>query len=329
MLTNKVKMNNNLLYFPNIDIPNNNWTIKSLLYWDKVGIIVPPSFMENPSQYKDSTIELLRTDLIEQVFPYEYIQGKKNFDRNFIKLLSNSSFELEKKQKRFNKGKVSRIHFQKVGKELMKVLVKLKIARKFDWDWYYVESKTANLVMAYLAFYIGKKGKFLPSTDSTKNLDISLNQKGAILKTNKIRQNLLEDLMPYPLNPDLTKLRKFKDKYHDELKSFRILIEQTAFEISNYKSSHKKLIIQDLKIAEIQDKKEKILSELNQSKIGQVAFGTIFGVVGSVIGFAQGNSLLGAFSLVNAVHSASQGYGKSLTLVKEYSYLALVDKNFK
>ena len=322
-------MNNNLLYFPNIDIPNSNWTIKSILYWDKIGIIVPPNFIENPNQYKDSTIDLLKTDLIEQVFPYEYIQGKKSFDRNFIKLLNNPSFELEKKQKNFNKGKVSRIHFQKIGTELMNLLVELRIASKFDWDWYYVESKTANLVMAYLAFYIGKKGNFLPSTDSIKNLDISLNQKGAILRTNKIRQNLLEDLMPYPLNPDLNKLRKFKDKYHEELKSFRILIEQTAFEISNYKSSHKKLILQDLKIAEIQDKKEKILSELNQSKVGQVAFGTIFGLVGSVIGFSQGNSLLGAFSLVNGVYSASQGYDKSSILAKEYSYLALVDKNFK
>lgn len=158
----------------------------------------------------------------------------------------------------------------------MEMLVEHKIASRFDWSWYYVEEKTAKLVMAYLALYISKKGNFLPSTDNIKNLDISLNQKGAILRTNKIRQNLLEDIMPYPINPDLTKLRKFKDKYHDELKSFRILLEQTAFEISNYKSSHNKKIIQDLKIAEIQDKKEKILRELNQSKTGQSPFWNSF-----------------------------------------------------
>ena len=95
------KINNNLLYFPYINIPQNNWTIKSLLYWDNVGIIVPPYFMENPNQFNDSTIDLLRTDLIKQVFPYEYISGNKKFDKGFIKLLNSPNFELEKKQKNF------------------------------------------------------------------------------------------------------------------------------------------------------------------------------------------------------------------------------------
>ena len=322
-------MNNNLLYFPYIDIPQNNWTIKSLLYWDTVGIIVPPYFIENPNEFNDSTINLLRTDLVKQVFPYEYVSGNKKFDKGFIKLLNMPNFELEKKQKNFKYGNVSRIHIQKFGEVLMEVLVEHKIAVRFDWSWYNVESKTANLVMSYLAFYIGKKGDFLPSTDNMKSLDISLNQKGAIFKTTKIRENLLEDLMPYPINPDLTKLRKFKDKYHDELKSFRILLEQTAFEISNYNSSKKKKYILDLKLAEILDKKEKILSDLEQSKAGHVAFGSIFGFIGSVIGFYQGNSLLGPFSLANGLYSASQGYSRSSALAKDYSYLALVDKNFK
>jgi hypothetical protein len=322
-------MNNNLLYYPYIDIPNNNWTIKSLLYWDKVGIIVPPDFIEDPKQFKKTTIDLLQTDLIKQISPYGYTYGDRKFERGFIKLLDSPSFELEKKQEYFRNGKVSRIHYQKFGEELMEVLVRYRIATKFDYNWYHVESKTANLVMSYLAFYIGKKGDFLPSTDDVKNLDISLNQKGSILRTNKIRQNLLEDLMPYPLNADLTSLRKFKDKHHAELKSFRILLEQTAFEISIYKSSEKQKIIQDLKIVEIQDKKEKILKDLNQSKFKQIAFGTIFGVTGSVIGFAQGNSMLGAFSLINGLWSASQGYDNSSNLAKDFSYLALVDKNFK
>lgn len=186
-------MNNNLLYYPYIDIPNSNWTIKSLLYWEKVGIIVPPHFMEDPRQFKKTTIDLLNTDLIEQISPCAYTYGDRKFEKGFMKLLSSPGFELENKQKHFRKGKVSRIHYQKFGEELMEVLVRYGIARKFDYSWYNVESKTANLVMSYLAFYIGKKGDFLPATDDVKKLDISLNQKGSILRTNKIRQNLLED----------------------------------------------------------------------------------------------------------------------------------------
>ena len=321
-------MHNNLLYYPYINIPNNDWTIKSILYWDKVGIIVPPDFIENPKQYKKATLDLLQTDLVEQVMPYHYTHQVRKFDKGFIKLISQKNFHIERKQQNFTNGKFSRIHIQKFGEELLELLVDIKIAKRIDCNWYYVESKTADLIMVYLASVIGKVGNFLPSTDNLKKLDLSLNQNGRVFRTSKVRENLLEDLIPYPINPDLTKLRKFKDKYHDELKSFRILLEQAAFEVSNYKSV-KREIAKDLKIAEIQDKKEKILSELNKSKIGKMAFGTIFGATGSIIGYSQGNSALGTFSLINGLYTAFEGYDNSALLARDFSYLALVDKNFK
>ena len=73
----------------------------------------------------------------------------------------------------------------------------------------------------------------------------------------------------------------------------------------------------------------KILSDLNESKFGQITFGTMFGIAGAVVGFSQGNSPLGIFSLGNAVYSAFQGYGDSEIISRDYSYLALIDKNLK
>nr|WP_319266402.1 hypothetical protein [uncultured Draconibacterium sp.] len=324
-------MNNNLLYFPYINIPSNNWTIKSLLYWDNVGIIVPPDFAQNPNQYKKKTIELLKTDLVQQIFPYEYTYKVKRFDKGFLKLIKQPKFNLKKRQEDFEKGKISKVHVQKFGEEILNYLIEFKIATRFqhDWQWFYVESRTARLIMLYLATVIGKTGNFTPATDKLKNLDSSLGQYGADFRRASIRQNILDDLIPYPIHPDLTKLRKFKDKYHEELSSFRILLEQAALSVSEFKKKKTQKEFQELKIKEIHDKKEKILSELNQSKIGQITFGTMFGLAGAMIGFSQENTPLALFSLGNAVYSAFQGYDNSATLSKDYSYLALIDKNFK
>ena len=68
---------------------------------------------------------------------------------------------------------------------------------------------------------------------------------------------------------------------------------------------------------------------MNQNKVGQILFGTVFGIVASVYEFKNGNSLLGAFALGNGIYGATQGYDKSSILAKDYSYLALIDKNFK
>jgi hypothetical protein len=321
-------MTNKLLYFPYIDIPKSNWTVKSLLYWDKVGIIVPPSYMDKPKQYRDFTIELLKTDLIEQIFPGEYIWQVKKFDKGFIKLVDQPKFNLKSRQRDFGAGIHSRIHVQKFGEELLNHLVDLKIAKRKDWTWFHVETRSANLIMLYLATVVSKVGEFTPATDDLGNLDTSVSQKGFSMKLNKTRQKLLNNLMPYPIEPNLTKLRKFKDKYHEELTSFRILIEQTSYELTKFSKMDRKESL-SLKVAEINDKRDKILSELNQGKLGQITFGTICGVAGAIVSFEQDNKPLALFSLANAIYSAFQGYDKQATLTKDYSYLALVDKTFR
>lgn len=322
-------MTDKLLYFPYVDIPKNNWTIKSLLYWDKVGIIVPPRYIEKPKQYRDFTIDLLKSDLIEQVFPGEYVWRVKKFDRGFIKLVDQPKFNLRSRQRDFKNGLRSRIHVQKFGEQLLYHLVELKIAKRKDWTWFHVETRTANLIMLYLATVVSKVGGFTPATDDLDRLDTSISQKGFSLKMNKTRQKLFNGLIPYPIEPNLTKLRKFKDKYHEELTSFRILIEQTSYDLTSIKSKRERTDELNFKVAEINDKRGKILSELNQSRLGQITFGTICGVTGAIVSYSQDNKPLVLFSLANAIYSAFQGYDQKAALTKDYSYLALIDKKFK
>ena len=217
-------MNDKLLYFPYINIPESGWTIKSILYWDKVGIIVPQNFIEKPNRFNQFTLDLLRNDLIEQVFPYEYVYRVRKFDDGFIQMIDQEKFNLAKRQEHFNRGSVSSIHIQKFGGPLFNHLITMGIALKQDWEWYYVENKTARLLMIYLATVIGKTGNYTPATDDPENLNTSISQNTSQIILNRIRQSILDELLPYPIEPDLNKLCKFKEKHYDELKAFRILI---------------------------------------------------------------------------------------------------------
>jgi hypothetical protein len=74
---------------------------------------VPPDYAMNPEQFNIETRKLLQSDLIQQIFPFEYIRKVKKFDDGFNKLIEQPKFNLEKRQKDFSKGKTSKIHVQK------------------------------------------------------------------------------------------------------------------------------------------------------------------------------------------------------------------------
>jgi hypothetical protein len=317
-------MTNKLLYFPYIDIPKSSWTIKSILYWDSVGIIVPPNFIDEPNHYEKFTLDLLQSDLIENIFPTNYINSDV-FDENFIKLTTKANFELKKRQTNFKGNQILRIHFQKFGEKLLEYLVKIKLAKRDTSYWYYVESKTANQLMLYLALEISRIGKFTPATDSNTFYNITTPS----IEQSILRQNLIDNLIPYPVEPNLFKLRKFKDKHYSELNSFRILIEQFVLDVSLVNSENTQNVKVKLKVAEINDKREKILSELNNSNAGKIAFGNIIGITSEFINYLYGDYPLGIFALTNELFSGLKNPDKTSLLKNDFSYLALIDKELK
>jgi len=321
-------MSNSLLYFPYINVPNDSWTIKSILYWDKVGAIVPHIYKDNPDRLEKNMRALVEAELVQQVFPYNYTYRIPNFDEAFIELTRQSDFNLQQKRIDFRNGLTSRLHVQKFGDRLLSELRRMGIARKESWEWYHVESRTARLFMMYLATLIAKLDNFTPATDRASNIDFSLQQKGLSSYIQTRRGKFLKDLMPYPIEPDIAKLKKFKNKYHKQLKAFRNNLEQTILEVTAIRDREQRERLYQLKLEEITAQKEEVYAKLNESKVGQVVFGTLFGLSGAGIGFVTGNSPLGLFGLGNAVYSAFQGYDRKGTLNSNFSYLALIDKKF-
>lgn len=317
-------MGDSLLYYPYIDVPRNGWTIKSLLYWDSVGIIVPQQYFLQPERYSSYTRDLLQTDLIQQIEPYEYVNQLPNFDQGFIELIDSRRHFLTATRKSYTIGRKTSIHVRKFGEGLLNYLIDINIARRIDHEWYEVETATASKIMLYLATVIAKVGDFTPSTDHVARLPGGEFRNRAI-----IRNKLLNNLIPYPVNPNLAVLRRFKDKYHDELKSFRIQLEQTALEISQTADLD---IVNErimLKVSEIRDRKDKINRDLGDWKVGKIVFGTVCGIGAAALAFSAGSPFTGALAIINAVYTGLEGYGNQSIRERDYAYLALVDRKFE
>ena len=321
-------MNHKLLYFPYISVPQSTWTTHSILYWDSVGAIVPQIYKEKPNRLEKYMKGLVERELVEQVFPDNHLYRATNFDESFLRLTEHKSFHLDERKAAFQRGERFQIHIQKTGYILMKELIRMNIAKRRNWEWCYVEAKTAKLFMMYLASVIGKEGGYTPATNSAENIDLSIQQKGLPLYTQRIRGRFLRDLMPYPINPDLDKLKIFKEKHYDKLKHFRILLEQEVLKIASIKDKELRNATYELKKEEILYRKEVILSELSRSNFGKITFGTLFGLAGASISFAADQKTSALFSLGNAIYSAFQGYDNP-ELSKDYAYLALIDHKLK
>ena len=85
----------------------------------------------------------------------------------------------------------------------------------------------------------------------------------------------------------------------------------------------------ELKLAEINDRKRKIVADLSKPKFGKVVFGSLFSVGAAVFAFNVGQPLLGSLQLGTAVYGAFQGFDNQNILDRDFSYLALIDRKFK
>lgn len=322
-------MNDSLLYFPYINIPKNSWAISSVLYWDNVGVIVPDVYRDNPGRLQKNMLDMVQAELVQQIFPYHYVQNIPNFDSSFLNLIHHADFDLAQKQRDFSFGKTSRLHVQKFGEGLLDGLENIAIARRESWDWYHVEQKTASLFMTYLATIIGKIEGFTPATDRVSQIDLRLQSNRISYYHQRTRSKFLNDLLPYPVEADPFQLREFKDTYKRELKSFRNKLEQTIVEITAIDERQQREHLYQLKLQEIYHRRDEIYARLTESRFNKIAFGTLFGLTGAGVGLATGHTLWGGFAFANAVHSAFQGYDQRDLLEKDFAYLALIDRQYR
>jgi hypothetical protein len=333
-----------ILYYPFINLPQSDWSIRSLLYYDAIGTIVPERLKRSAGDYEPFMQELVKNKLVEPINPVTALSSFWEVSETFVRYIESDDFDMEERRRQFrrnNIGKIhegkfsdkSAIHADKFDRDLFYKLEKAGLAKKNDDDWYLVEKKTADEMMTFLASVIGVSLNYLPTSDKIKRRSYSatgLKRRDLnVFKSEHGKRGLiLEEMMPIPTEIDITKLRKFKDKYRDLLAAFRNRVEGLVLDSTLDIES-------DLfgeKIRELKLRKNELGAKMNENKLGVGAV-SIAGVAGAVPGLVANDPVLlglGIIGLTGAIAAAIQIEKPEHVFDNSgLKYLALADRQLR
>ena len=333
-------MADNVLYFPYICVPNNEWFTRVLLYWDEVGSIVPDEYIRRPEELGSHMTDLLQEGLVRQVIPYDHIPKIPRFSEAFIDLVDNNPVVATRRDIPLKRQPTFQIHMQKLG-NVAAGLCDRGLARAADYPWYEVERFTGMQFMAYLAAVLGqlKELAFVPATDEVQYLEAFSSEEHTeaartVLKE-RLRATVLEGILPAPAEGvGASELARFKSHYADLLHRFRGRIESLVVDVAathDLVSRTERLhLIRD----ELGDEIEELGARMRESRWPRIVFGTFCGLLASAMpgaaALATGNiPVAGAAvpGLLKAIYSAFSGSRRQSEIMRSpLAYAALAQK---
>jgi len=335
----------NLLYYPYINIPNTNWTVRTLLYYDRIGSIVPQRYLYD--QYDPHMKALVDNQLLEPINPMTVLNRPHAVFRPLLSYFESPAFQEKKRRANFrlrpqkNPGNnryqlklpPTRIHSDKFDHEVFRALIDMDRAIREDEEWYLVEKTTADDLMTFLASVLGQKINYQPTTDQEPRyfrLAVQKKEFAMMKKVDRKRLQILNDLIPFPEEIELSKLRHFKDRHHDLLKAFKNRVELIALDPSIDIDSP--LFLERVK--ELRIRKEELTAKMSEKKIGRIIFGSVYGVLGGTAAFASPAPALGIglsmAGFASAVYTALQiETPEKIVDQSGLKFLALIDKRHR
>jgi hypothetical protein len=309
----------NILYYPYINLPPTDWTIRTLLYYKTIGTIVPRPYLSGNRYYDPFMRNLVEEGLVVPISPTSSLRNPLEVNRQFIKYMESSEFKLKKRVDNFkvkrsgriHRGKfendLSQIHSEKFEHELFYQLENAGLAKKGPKGWYDIESRTANELMTFIATVLGINLNYLPTTDQLKKRpfkSVGVKKKDYKVfktQTNK-RELILQNLIPFPQNLDLKKLVAFKGKNSRLLTQFKNRVEEIVLDSSLEPESE----AFENKIEVLKDAKEELSARMNESRLVPKLINAA-GIIASVGGLQSDNELgviAGAIGLAGVIAQA-------------------------
>ena len=276
-------MAKNVLYFPYINVPENEWLVQTLLYWEKVGSIVPFEYAFNPHKLSKFMGDLVNNELVTPIKPGEHLNKIPFFEDAFLNLVDTNEEINRNKQKKLSIHNSQRIHLEKMG-HLSKELIQRKLAKESRYPWFYVEQITANFFMAYLSSVLGKcEGISMdPITDEMTSLAVfsQMPTHRTDISLYESRFGVLKKVLPTPIgeNFNVKTLVDFKENHKVLLNKFRRHIEKELIEICDISDEHLREQRYSLFVEEITDERDEIISSLEQYW-SKLRYGTISSVL--------------------------------------------------
>ena len=121
-------MKDNALYYPYINLPESDWLMKRLLYWDKMYSIATYETIHNKKDLTPLMQELSEDDnLFQFIKPLDYYHKLENFRNSFLETAKDFQFNNP-----YQNENMTRIHIEKISdlsNQLENMGVKTKLGR--------------------------------------------------------------------------------------------------------------------------------------------------------------------------------------------------------
>lgn len=326
-----------ILYYPYINLPKTDWTLRVLLYYENIGSIVPQEYFYDPQRnYEPFMLELVRNMLVQPINPMEVLDNPWGVTKPFLEHIEKNKSKIEKAQNRFSrigakpkysdKFRGARIHSDKFDENIFYSLTELGLAKKEEGHWYSVETKTADQLMKFLATIVSAKTERLPTTDYVRPRFYNKDN----IKRQRKRETILENLIPFPEQLNIDKLLRFKERHTNLLQAFKNRVELIVLdpEIEEGTDLFKE------KVRELVIRKDELTAKMNESQLGNIIFGTVCGLIGAFQGLATADTISAAIGglpgFASAVHSALKiERAEAIFDQSGLKYLALADKRLR
>lgn len=315
-------MKNKALYYPYINVPESAWISQQLLYLDKLGSIVPSEYIYNPDKLSPYMRDLVSAELVEQIFPAQYIPYDTKFEENFIKLIKSKGYD-KTGQKSTRQQNYFKIHIEKFGDTLKEELKSLGLLNEIEYPWCFVEKNTATLLMTYVAAVISMSEELsmTPITNSNEYLSLYFTKQFPFYSQKNDETIVLNKLIPVPEKPiPVIELCNFKEKFSTLLLPFRNEISSKVEQISLIKDKSTRDYEITTFIKNSEEKIEEITKRIEEQKWGKVNLGTLSSLTASaipVMDINEPSDLLKTIpGLIGAVYSVIQPRIKNRKQIK-------------
>ncbi|MGK6353157.1 kinase [Parapedobacter sp. DT-150] len=324
-----------ILYYPYINVPKTQWTLRTLLYYDSVGSIVPGEYFYDPERlYDPFMLELVRERLVVPINPLGVLDNPWRVTDSFLEYIAANAQRIRRQPFRpaatrrvpihDSKFQGVHIHGDKFGDNLFDRLQEMGLAERGAGRWFHVEPRTAGSMMAFLASVIGEKTERLPTTDVRGPIRPPRN----LAAMQQKRETILRELIPFPENIDLYRLRRFKDTHRDLLMAFKNRVEMLTLDPQFVAGTD----LFNEQLRELTIRRDELAARMDENQLGKILFGTVCGLIGAFTGLISSGNTWGGIAgalpgFANAVHGALQIERAENTVDQSgLKYLALLDK---
>ncbi|MCZ3367259.1 MULTISPECIES: hypothetical protein [Methanobacterium] len=294
-------MARNVIYFPYMELLEDQWLNQVLLYWDDVYSIIPSNYKSNTFVLSDYTVKLIREELVKTFNPDDYLNPdylseKKlyNFYNLFLDHVKREEYPVPNDTKIRSMLPTLSVHMDKLAyyneeQNILRDLDKLGLVKEKNFPWIEVEEYTAKSYIAYLAAFGGELPEIQasPVTNDPKELKPytpSYYQNGQIkIEKDEMRTTILDNILPTPNDPiDIEILKKFKNRHSDDLIEFRKYIESEIHDLLKERDlSYRNELKEDF-VVETQDRINEI-SESMKKKGWKINKGMCLNIVGAIL----------------------------------------------